>query len=150
VATPEIVAQRHHLRQQHRHADVMHPDDLVARFDDRTLPKSAWTHDAHLTVCLHAVRRMPVDAAVDHLRAAIRAFNEATDTPNTTTAGYHETLTRYYVGAVAHLGDVPLDAVLAHPACTRDAPLRHWERPSLFSVDARMAWLEPDLAPLPW
>jgi hypothetical protein len=132
------------------HPDELHPDELVARFHDRTLAKADWTHDAHLTVCLDTVRRLPIAAAVDHLRTAIRAFNEATHTANTDSSGYHDTLTRYYVGAVARLRDAGLDIVLAHPACARDAPLRHWRRSTLFSVAARRGWVAPDVAPLPW
>ena len=79
----------------------------------------------------------------------IRAYNEATGTPNTDAGGYHETLTAYYVGAVHAAATTPV-ALLTHPACRRDAPLRHWSRVRLLSVEARRSWLDPDLAPLPW
>ena len=90
------------------------------------------------------------DETVEFFRGAIRAYNEATGVENTTTSGYHETLTRYYVGAVASLGAAPLDQVLTAPQCTTAAPLGHWSRAALFSPEARADWIDPDLAPLPW
>jgi hypothetical protein len=89
-------------------------------------------------------------AALEHLRTAIRSYNESVGTANTDTDGYHETITRYYVGAVAAVRDLPLADVLAHPTCSRTAALDHWSRDLLFSVDARRHWIEPDLHPLPW
>ena len=119
-------------------------------FCERTLPKSEWTHEAHLVVCRVALAsRTPVET-VEFLRDAIRTYNEATGVENTTTSGYHETLTRYYVAAVASLGPVPLDEVLAAPRCATAAPLGHWNREVLFSPAARADWVDPDLAPLPW
>jgi hypothetical protein len=32
---------------------------------------------------------------------------------------------------------------------SRDWPLRFWSKERLFSVDARRAWVEPDLAAMP-
>ena len=63
---------------------------------------------------------------------------------------HHETVTAYYVGAVHALVDRSLDELVAHPACSRAAPLSHWSRERLFSVAARRRWVPPDLAPLPW
>lgn len=120
--------------------------DLVVAFEARTLPRSEWTHEAHLAVCWHTVRRLGRVGALDHLRLAIAAFNEATGGSNTTTSGYHETLTRYYVEAVADLAGHGLDDVLRHPSCTRDAPLRLWTRERLLSTEARTGWVPPDLA----
>ena len=126
------------------------PDDLVEQFHDRTLPKAAWTHEAHLIVCWYALRTMTIDAAAAELRHAIRAYNETTGTPNTETSGYHETLTRYYVSAVAALNATTVEATFDANSCSRTAPSAHWTRERLFTPEARARWLEPDLRPLPW
>ena len=119
-------------------------------FCDLTLPKADWTHEAHLVVCRVAlVGRTPAET-VDFLRDGIRAYNRATGVENTDSSGYHETLTRYYVAAVASLRTARLDDVLAAPCCATAAPLRHWTRAVLFSPAARADWVAPDLAPLPW
>ena len=126
------------------------PHDLTAAFEDRTLPKAEWTHEAHVVVCWATVARLGADRALDHLRIAIPLYNEATNTPNTDTDGYHDTITCYYVAAVGALAGRPLDEVLADPSCSRTAALAHWSRDRLFSVAARRGWVEPDLQPLPW
>lgn len=121
---------------------------LVDDFEHLRLPKPQWTHEAHLVVCRATLQRLGPADALDHLRAAIRAYNESTGVANTDSGGYHETLTAYYVGAVHALGPVTLDELVAHPACSRTAPLGHWSRARLFSVEARRAWVPPDLDPL--
>jgi hypothetical protein len=126
------------------------PHELTAAFEARTLPKSEWTHEAHVVVCWSTVARLGTADALAHLRTAIPRYNDATGTPNTDTDGYHDTITRYYVEAVGALAGAPLDTVLAHPTCSRTAPFEHWSRERLFSVEARRGWIEPDLAPLPW
>ena len=124
--------------------------ELLTRFTDRTLPKACWTHDAHLLVCWMTLQHHDRHRSVDVLREQIRAYNDATGTANTPTSGYHETLTDYYVRAVAAAGVDDPSALPSHPWCTREAPLRHWTRERLFSIEARRAWCEPDLQPLPW
>ena len=118
-------------------------------FCDRTLPKDRWTHEAHLTVCWAALATRDEADTIEFLRHAIRSYNEATGVVNTPTSGYHETITAYYVHAVAALDADTIEDVLAAPQCRRDAPLRHWSRHRLFSRDARADWIDPDLSPLP-
>jgi hypothetical protein len=63
------------------------------KFLDRSLPKPEWTHAAHFAVSLWLVRhRSDLDLNAE-MPGLIRAFNEATGTPNTDTGGYHETIT---------------------------------------------------------
>mgnify|MGYP001826556259 FL=1 len=123
---------------------------VAAALRSCTLPTPMWTHEAHVAVCWCVVREMDVDDSVDHLRGAIRSYNEATGTANTPTAGYHETITRYYVEAVAQVRDAPLSVALAAETCSRDAPTLFWSRERLFTPEARRTWVEPDRHALPW
>ena len=41
------------------------------------------------------------DAALDHVRDGIRAYNAAPGIVQTPTGGYHETITRFYVWLVS-------------------------------------------------
>ncbi|MEL7369578.1 MAG: hypothetical protein AAFN74_11740 [Myxococcota bacterium] len=122
---------------------------LVEQFFASTLPKSEWTHEAHLTVCHHVLAQIGVSKALETLRVSIRRYNEAVGTANTDSSGYHETITRYYLGAVEFSGP-DLSTVLKADLTSRNAPLRFWSKPALFSSEARNAWMPPDLAPLPW
>jgi hypothetical protein len=76
---------------------------------------------------------------------------------NTSTEGYHETITRFYLAVIrAFLASVdsgrPADELARELIARfgdRNLPLRHHSRERLFSADARLGWLEPDLEPLP-
>lgn len=129
---------------------------LVAAFLDRTLPKSQWTHESHLRVGLWHVLNYEPDEALLRLRREIQAYNETTGVANTTSAGYHETITRFYVWFltqfVARAGrHRPIDELadeLLRMHGNRDLPLTYYSRELLFSAKARAEWVEPDLQPL--
>jgi len=131
-------------------------EDLVRRFTERTLTKPEWTHAAHLAVGLWHVGRYGRDDALERLRSAITRLNESHGTVNSATGGYHETITRAYVEllsafAARHAGTTPAErvtALLADPLADKKALLRFYSRERLESVQARLGWAEPDLAPL--
>lgn len=131
-------------------------DPVVHGFITRTLPKSQWTHFAHLHVGLWHALEYPDGRALDLLRERIRAYNEATGVANTDHSGYHETITRFYLHVIRAFvrsvdGSRPFSELaqeLVDRHGDRDLPLRHYTRERLFSVAARRSWLEPDLLPL--
>lgn len=123
---------------------------------DRTLPKAEWTHEAHLAACTWLLVERPDILPERDLPAIIRGYNIAVGGVNDDSQGYHETLTQLYVrGVRTILAGIDgkglcatVNAVLGSPIAPRDWPLRHYSRERLFSVEARRAWIEPDLAPL--
>jgi uncharacterized protein CbrC (UPF0167 family) len=126
------------------------PEKVLTGFARRTLTHAEWTHEAHLSVCWYAVTMLGPVGAMTHLREEIASFNASIGVENTEHGGYHDTLTGYYVDAVAAVdADRPAD-LFEHPWCSRTAPLRHWSRDRLFSPLARAGWAAPDLEPLPW
>jgi hypothetical protein len=123
-----------------------------------TLPRAEWTHEAHLAATTYLLLRRP-DIDVDHdLPGLIRRYNESVGGVNTDTEGYHETITRVFVAGVrlflseADLSD-PLhelvNMLLLSPMGRRDWPLRFYTPGRLFSIEARRAFVEPDIAALP-
>ena len=122
----------------------------------RTLPKAEWTHHAHLRAGLWHVMHHGPFVALDLLRERISAYNVSVGTQNTDTAGYHETLTRFYVVLIDRFlstadRSLELDAlaeqlIAAHG--DRRLPLHHYSEQRLFSPVARRAWVEPDLRPI--
>ena len=131
---------------------------LALRIIDRSLPKKEWTHAGHFAAALWLLRNRPELAKPDEMRRLIVRYNEATNTANTDTGGYHHTITLASIRAAAdHLRgygpDASLHAVLqsllasslGHP----DWLLSYWRHDTLFSVAARRAWVEPDLLALP-
>lgn len=132
-------------------------DDLahIARgIAETTLPRAEWTHAAHFAAALWMLRA----GTIDDLPGIIRRYNAASGTANTDTTGYHETITLASIrGARAYLGEDagrPLwqtaNALMASPLGRSDWLMAYWRRESLFSVEARKAWVEPDRLPLPW
>jgi hypothetical protein len=131
-------------------------EDLTAAFIAGTLPKERWTHEAHLRVGLwHLMRHDPAQA-LTLLRTRIRRLNEAHGVANNEHAGYHETITRFYVWAIREFlrtadlarGIEALAEELIRLRGDRGLPLRYYSRERLFSPLARRQWVEPDLAPL--
>jgi len=93
-------------------------DAFVADWRAGALPKSAWTHAAHVAVSAwHAWPDLPLASLVERMRAGITAYNEAVGTANTATSGYHETLTRFWCERV-------LAQQAAAPEATRLAAVR--------------------------
>lgn len=122
-----------------------------------TLPRAAWTHEAHLGACLWLLSERPdidLDAEIGPI---IRRFNESVGGVNDDTQGYHDSITRAYVAGVrwflANTEETELaervNAMLLSEVGRRNWPLRFYSRDLLFSVAARRGFVEPDLAPLP-
>jgi hypothetical protein len=125
-------------------------DEFVARSRERTLPKSEWTHAAHLSVGAWHVHRYGVDGAIERLSRGIRALNDSHGTANTDSSGYHETITRAYAHPIAEfLSEQREGALLASPLAHKHALLECYSRELLMSVAARRVWNDPDLKPLP-
>jgi len=124
---------------------------------ERTLPKSEWTHEAHLRAGLWHVLRYPADEALARLRESILAHNVASGGVNSASEGYHETVTRFYVCIIRSFvmsvdRERPVDELaleLVERLGDRKLPLRYYTAERLFSAAARLAWVEPDLEALP-
>lgn len=130
--------------------------NFIVEFENCRLPKSRWTHEAHLVAGFWYLNRHPFPEALDQVRERIRRHNESVGTANTDSTGYHETITRLYMTVMAaHMAEHPtlafgecLAALLASPLSNSGWPLMHYTRERLFSVEARRRWLEPDLRPI--
>lgn len=119
-----------------------------------TLPREAWTHEAHLGACLWLLTARPDIVPERDLGAIIRRFNESVGGVNDDTQGYHETITQLYIAsardhldgrAAGELLVAAVNALLASDRGRRDWPLRYYSRERLFSVAARRTLVLPDL-----
>ena len=117
-----------------------------------TLPRPEWTHEAHLGATFYlAVERPEIDLDAE-LPGIIRRYNESVGGRNTDTEGYHHTITLTYLAAVrTHAAESPGDlcdcvnVLLLSDRGRRDWPLRFYSPERLFSREARLGWVEPDL-----
>ena len=128
-------------------------ESFIQEFEAERLPKDRWTHQAHLVAGFWYSSTLDPDEALTTIRARIRRHNESVGTPNTDSGGYHETITRLYMSAIAaHMCrhknaafEESLALLLASPLSDSEWPLRYYSRERLFSVEARRRWVEPDM-----
>ena len=136
-------------------------DDAAIRrvgegFLARTLPRSEWTHEAHLATCAWMLIERPDLKPERDLPDLIRRFNESVGGVNDATQGYHETITQVSIrGVRSALAQSKgrglcdrINALLLAVEGRRDWPLRFYSPDLLFSAAARLGWVEPDLSPL--
>ncbi|OYY90866.1 MAG: hypothetical protein B7Y45_05420 [Sphingomonas sp. 28-66-16] len=119
----------------------------------RTLPRAEWTHEAHLAATTWLVVERPeIDLDVE-LRGIILRYNESVGGVNDATQGYHHSITCCFLAAVRdHVRESEgqglaerVNALLLSPRGRRDWPLRRYSHERLFSVEARLGWVAPDL-----
>ena len=123
----------------------------------RTLPRPDWTHEGHLAATAWIILERPDIVPERDLPAIIRDYNESVGGVNDDTQGYHETITQVSIRAVRRAltrsGGRGLcervNALLLAEEGRREWPLRFYSAELLFSVEARLGWVEPDLTPLP-
>jgi hypothetical protein len=123
-----------------------------------TLRSEEWTHEAHLAATTYLLLRRPDVDLDEELPGIIRRFNESVGGVNSDTEGYHETITRAFLNGVRlFLSEAdpkePLhelvNELLLSPMGRRDWPLRFYSPAKLFSVEARRAFVPPDVAAFP-
>lgn len=120
----------------------------------RTLPRAEWTHEAHLAATLWLVVERPdIDLDAD-LREIISRYNESVGGINDESQGYHHSITCCFLAAVrdhaAETAGMELaaraNALLLSERGGRGWPLGLYSRERLFSVEARLSYVAPDLA----
>jgi hypothetical protein len=92
----------------------------------------------------------------ERVRIGIKRLNAANGVPQTPDGGYHETITCFYLWAIArHIHNAPPGTAIADLATTlvdawgdKKRPLEYYSRERLFSWEARTGWVEPDLKKL--
>jgi hypothetical protein len=131
-------------------------EGLVRGFESHELPRSQWTHGAHLTVALWYLLHYPPAEATQHIRTKIQQYNAAKCIATTPIGGYHETLTLFWIRIVDRFlaerqaTDCPVDLCrsLIQQCGDPGLPLQYYSHDRLFSWEARTRWVEPNLLPL--
>jgi hypothetical protein len=136
--------------------DGSHDENFLKTFEDCTLPFADWRHRAHLKVAYLYLRELPFADALMKVRANIKRYNAATNTPEGLERGYHETIT------ISWMRLVHFALVERGPAAdaeeflqretqflNKDALLKFYSRDQLISWLAKTEFVEPDIAPFP-
>ena len=140
--------------------DSFDDDELVAAFERAAVPAEAWDHRAHVRVAFVYARQYGWETAVARMRSGLVALNAAHQVPDVVGRGYHETITVAFlrlIGAACQRAACQGRAFAssaefcdAHPELmTKDALLAYYSRDRLAGAEAKAAFVEPDLRPLP-
>ena len=129
---------------------------LVEGFRKCTLPPSLWTHQAHLVTGLWFNYNYSPLEALCYLRSGIIAYNLSSGGENTPEKGYHETLTifwnkvlsKYVASHRSESLEELINKFFLSSWCAKDLPFKYYRRETIFSVNARAAWIEPDIQKL--
>ncbi len=141
------------MKTYHSQDEILH---LIEGFENCTLPKEQWTHQAHLVMAVWYISKLDVAAATEIIRSNIKKYNEAVGGENTDTSGYHETITLFYIWFVKKFLTLsnPENSLLENTNnfCTKHGDTNlsfgYYSKELLMSVEARRNWVEPDLQPL--
>jgi hypothetical protein len=139
------------------------PDDAAVRHIGEgllacALRRDEWTHEAHLATCAWLVLERPDIVPERDLPGLIRRFNESVGGINSDSEGYHETITQCFIrGVRLYLARTDparslvdkVNGLLCSEEGRRDWPLGFYDPATLFSREARLGWVEPDMAALP-
>lgn len=131
-------------------------EKLVRGFERHTIPEEGWTHEAHLKVALWYLFHQGEEEALCRMRTGIIAYNLYLGHQNTPEAGYHETLTVFWITVLKHFleahphlnYDEALSEFLQSPQSASAYPKTFFSESLLQSVKARSRWVAPDLQPL--
>jgi hypothetical protein len=130
-------------------------DAFLAAFESGTLPKARWTHAAHLLTGACYVHALGEAAAIARMRERVSAYNIAVGGRNTSTSGYHETVTVFWIKLLAaYLAKrSSARATFAHDAVREFGENRtiyrdFYSYDVIASTEARLAWRPPDLRPI--
>ena len=126
--------------------------EFIQGFEQGTWPHAAWTHSAHLAMAAWYLLSLPESEVTDRVRRGIQHYNESVGTRNTPDAGYHETLTLFWLAIVSdYLGRrdgqatklAVIREVVAEFASQRDLYRRYYSFDVVNSREARAKWVPP-------
>ena len=132
-------------------------DQLLAGFEAGNWPKEQWTHEAHVIMGGCYVLAHGVEEATALARERIPRYNLAQGGQNTSTSGYHETLTVFWMRAIdSFLASLPahqsrlekIRALAAHLGSRRDLFKSYYSFDVMNSQEARRRWVAPDMQEL--
>jgi hypothetical protein len=125
-------------------------DRFMAAFEDGTWPSADWKHAHHLVMATCYVMMYGRDEALRRARGNIAKYNESQGGKNTEDSGYHETLTVFWIDAVADAippGKPRVEAVrhvVEALAPQRDLWKKYYSFDVVNSREARAAYIRPD------
>jgi putative acetyltransferase len=130
--------------------------ELLAAFENCTLPCDQWTHRAHVRIGYLYASQLALEEATARMRSGLRAINAVHGTPDSLERGYHETITiaflRLILAAIEQHGPFQSSQAFCESRpelLDKNALLQYYSRDRIKSHTAKARFVEPDLAHLP-
>jgi hypothetical protein len=129
---------------------------IVRSFEHCQLPRSQWTHEAHLAVGFWLLMHYSPAEAFERMKAGIQQYNQSVGIPNSQTSGYHATITQFWLRKIQQFlvdnQSTQFTPALWHQLLQQCSdpklPLQYYSHDCLMSWPARSSWVEPDLKTL--
>ena len=133
-------------------AEIM---EIASGLRDRTFTAARFHHREHCLATAYYLKAEPQTDWRRELPELIRRYNESMGGANTEDAGYHETITQFYLDAIEDFLkrrsgesiEAACTALLASRIASGNFALEFYSRERLFSREARRCYLPPDLKP---
>lgn len=127
-------------------------EHFIAAWRQGQLPKSAWTHAAHVAAAAYFAFDHEPEALFYAMKAGVLHHNASVGTPNTEDSGYHETLTRFWCATIGEFVRGVRFASRFNAACgaverfgeERDLFRRFYRFDVVKDRRARREWILPD------
>lgn len=128
-------------------------EEMMQQFEAGTYPKEKWTHNAHFVMALWYCYHQPLRLAILSIKEGIKKYNISVGGKNTDEAGYHETITVFYISQIMQYliqGDesAGLEDLLTQldhqPFLAKEYPYKFYSKDVLMSKEARKRWVAPD------
>lgn len=121
--------------------------EVVCKFEACEFSPQEFHHRDHLTVIACYLEELPVRAALERMRTALKKF-----TAYHKAKGYNETITRFWVAKVTQImasegDDPPLPEIIEriHTVLgNKELVFEYYSRERVLSEGAKHGWLEPD------
>lgn len=139
--------------------DALADDPFLQAFETCSIPLESWSHRCHVRMAYLYLSRHGYDDGLRRIRDGINALNDSHGDKipkDQVDRGYHETLTvawaRIIAAVIRHWGaGADFEAFAAeHPHLLSKRLTRvFYSRARMMTWDAKRAFVEPDLLPLP-
>lgn len=132
-------------------------DSFFKAFASGQLASIHWTHYAHCVAAIYVECARLTGQNNYSLPALIQRHNLSTGTADTSSSGYHHTITLCYIELVSRFVaafstktslPVPTQLFLKTRLARPDLLLQFYSSSVLLSGEARKAWVDPDIRPL--
>lgn len=139
----------------YKYLHMLDDASFLAAFEDCSLPHRDWSHRAHVRVAFLYLSRCGLPDALGRMRSGIQTYNSVHGVEDGPRSGYHETTTCAFMRLINHVARQRGPFRDSRQFCERNPELLdrrvllcYYTRDRIMQPQARIRFVEPDVAPL--